>query len=164
MHHPTDRITHTTAFVIPIVGTRNSSMGPPRRIDPTINSHHERTLLPRVLNSTFFFFRFNPPPPPPFQVSSSTHLFYCLPKLFIFFCDVFNFQLQFGRVGQRLVHRPLHRRPNSLLVALSPAAKLVNLKLKCKLSEKHSRILTNRTNPGISAIGSSPSNGLKPNM
>ena len=32
MHHPTDRITHTTAFVTPVVkqtGIRNSSMGPP---------------------------------------------------------------------------------------------------------------------------------------
>ena len=33
MHHPTDRITHTTAFVTPVggalAGTRNSSMGPP---------------------------------------------------------------------------------------------------------------------------------------
>ena len=33
MHHPTDRITHTTAFVTPhrgaLAGTRNSSMGPP---------------------------------------------------------------------------------------------------------------------------------------
>ena len=33
MHHPTDRITHTTAFVTPVVialaGTRNSSMGEP---------------------------------------------------------------------------------------------------------------------------------------
>ena len=40
MHHPTDRIAHTTAFVTPVVehwlereiaqaGTRNSSMGPP---------------------------------------------------------------------------------------------------------------------------------------
>ena len=40
MHHPTDRITHTTAFVTPVVEhwleTRNSSMGSPqRRIDPT---------------------------------------------------------------------------------------------------------------------------------
>ena len=39
MHHPTDRIIHTTAFVTPVVGalagTRNSSMGPPPwRIDP----------------------------------------------------------------------------------------------------------------------------------
>ena len=30
MHHPTDRIAHTMAFVTPVVaGTRNSSMGPP---------------------------------------------------------------------------------------------------------------------------------------
>ena len=30
MHHPTDRITHTTAFDTPaLAGTRNSSMGPP---------------------------------------------------------------------------------------------------------------------------------------
>ena len=40
MHHPTERITHTTAFVTPVVehwlGTRNSSMGStPWRIDPT---------------------------------------------------------------------------------------------------------------------------------
>ena len=38
MHHPTDRIAHTTAFVTPVgalTGTKNSSMGPPWRIDPT---------------------------------------------------------------------------------------------------------------------------------
>ena len=37
MHHPTDRIAHTTAFVTPaLAGTRNSSMGsPPWSIDPT---------------------------------------------------------------------------------------------------------------------------------
>ena len=34
MHHPTDRITHTTAFVTPVVEhwlerERNSSVGPP---------------------------------------------------------------------------------------------------------------------------------------
>ena len=32
MHHPTDRIAHTTAFVTPVralAGMRNSSMGPP---------------------------------------------------------------------------------------------------------------------------------------
>ena len=30
MHHPTDRITHPTAFVTgALAGTRNSSMGPP---------------------------------------------------------------------------------------------------------------------------------------
>ena len=27
MHHPTDRIIHTTAFVTPVAGTGNSSMG-----------------------------------------------------------------------------------------------------------------------------------------
>ena len=41
MHHPTDRIAHTTAFVIPVIGalarTKNSSMGPPCGMDPTIN-------------------------------------------------------------------------------------------------------------------------------
>ena len=32
MHHPTDRIAHTTVFVTPVVkaGMRNSSMGPAR--------------------------------------------------------------------------------------------------------------------------------------
>ena len=29
MHHPTDRIAHTTAFRGALAGTRNSSMGPP---------------------------------------------------------------------------------------------------------------------------------------
>ena len=53
MHHPTDRITHTTAFVTPVVellaGTRNTSMVPPRRIDPTTHrtmsesTHHGAT-------------------------------------------------------------------------------------------------------------------------
>ena len=41
MHHPTDRITHTTAFVTAIralAGMRNNSMGPPQGIDPT--THH----------------------------------------------------------------------------------------------------------------------------
>ena len=38
MHNPTDRITHTTAFDTPVVGgalvgTRNSRMGPPFRVD-----------------------------------------------------------------------------------------------------------------------------------
>ena len=40
MHHHTDKIAHTTAFVTPVgrgtlAGTRNSSMGPSLRIDPT---------------------------------------------------------------------------------------------------------------------------------
>ena len=43
MHHPTDRITHTTAFVVrgALAGTRNRSMGPPWRIDPM--THHTRS-------------------------------------------------------------------------------------------------------------------------
>ena len=51
MHHPTDRITHTTAFVTPVVehwlereiAQRVHPMKD-RSDDP---SHHERTLLPR---------------------------------------------------------------------------------------------------------------------
>ena len=36
MHHPTDRIIHTMATSCgALAGTRNSSMGPPWRIDPT---------------------------------------------------------------------------------------------------------------------------------
>ena len=51
MHHPTDRIAHTTAFVIPVVvhwleGEIAQWVHPmkDRSDDP---SHHERTLLPR---------------------------------------------------------------------------------------------------------------------
>ena len=51
MHHPTDRITHTTAFVIPVVEhwlereiTQWVHPMKDRSEDP---SHHERTLLPR---------------------------------------------------------------------------------------------------------------------
>ena len=41
MHHPTDRIAHTTALHVALpqggalVGTRNRLMGPPGGIDPT---------------------------------------------------------------------------------------------------------------------------------
>ena len=51
MYHPTDRIAHTTAIVAPVVehdGTKHSSMGPPRRIDPTTNrtmSRRSATVL-----------------------------------------------------------------------------------------------------------------------
>ena len=42
MHHPTDRITHTTAFVTPVVGhwleREIAQKGPPRQIDPM--THH----------------------------------------------------------------------------------------------------------------------------
>ena len=52
MHHPTNKIAHTTAFVTPVVEqawTRNSLMGPPWRIDPTTHrtmsehSYHRAT-------------------------------------------------------------------------------------------------------------------------
>ena len=51
MHHPTDRITHTTAFVTPVV-----EHWPEREIAQWVHpmkdrsddpSYHERTLLPR---------------------------------------------------------------------------------------------------------------------
>ena len=53
MHHSTDRITHTTASSRgALAGTRNSSMGPPWRIDLTSHrttsehSYHSYILLP----------------------------------------------------------------------------------------------------------------------
>ena len=48
MHHPTDRITHTTAFVTPVVEhwlEREIAQWIHHRSDDP--SHHERTLLPR---------------------------------------------------------------------------------------------------------------------
>ena len=47
MHHPPYRITHTTAFVT-LAGRRNSSMGPPFRIDPTTH----RTMSERSYHKT----------------------------------------------------------------------------------------------------------------
>ena len=41
MHHPADRITHTTAFVTPAQWVH------PRKDQSDDPSHHERTLLPR---------------------------------------------------------------------------------------------------------------------
>ena len=43
MHHPADRIPHTTAFVTPVVELNRPTMKD-RSDDP---SHNERTLLPR---------------------------------------------------------------------------------------------------------------------
>ena len=63
MHHPTDRITHTTAFVTSrgaLAGTRNSSMGPPWRIDPTTHrtmsehSYHRATSCSLQLTKFHF--------------------------------------------------------------------------------------------------------------
>ena len=50
MHHPTDRITHTTAFVTPVVEhwlEREIAQWVNPKKDGCDNpSHHERTLLP----------------------------------------------------------------------------------------------------------------------
>ena len=57
MHHPTDRIIHTTAFVTPVVEhwlereiAQWAHLMKDRSDDP---SHHERTLLPRSYISLF---------------------------------------------------------------------------------------------------------------
>ena len=57
MHHPTDRIAHTTAFVTPVAEhwlereiARRVHPMKDRSNDP---SHHERTLLPRSYISLF---------------------------------------------------------------------------------------------------------------
>ena len=68
MHHPTDRIAHTTAFVTPVVEhwlereiAKWVHSMKDRSDDP---SHHERTLLPRSYTSllektNYFFFKNN---------------------------------------------------------------------------------------------------------
>ena len=51
MHHPTDRVTHTTAFVTPIVEhwleREIAQWVHPMKDRSDDPSHHERTLLPR---------------------------------------------------------------------------------------------------------------------
>ena len=51
MHHPTDRITHTTAFVAPVVEhwleREKAQWVHPMKDRSNDPSHHERTLLPR---------------------------------------------------------------------------------------------------------------------
>ena len=51
MHHPTDRITHTTAFVTPVVEhwleREIAQWVLPMKDRSDDPSHHERTLLPR---------------------------------------------------------------------------------------------------------------------
>ena len=51
MHHPTDRITHTTAFVKPVVvhwlEREIAQWVHPMKDRSDHPSHHERTLLPR---------------------------------------------------------------------------------------------------------------------
>ena len=52
MHHPTDRITHTTAFVTPVVEhwleREIAQWVHPKKDRSDDPSHHERTLLPRI--------------------------------------------------------------------------------------------------------------------
>ena len=59
MHHPTDRIAHTTAFVTPVVEhwlEREITQWVHPMNDPSdYPSHHERTLLPRSYISLPFF-------------------------------------------------------------------------------------------------------------
>ena len=51
MHHPTDRIAHTTAFVTPVVEhwleRETAQWVHPMKDRSDDPSHHERTLLPR---------------------------------------------------------------------------------------------------------------------
>ena len=54
MHHPTDRITHTTAFGTPVAGTRNSTMGPPWRIDPTTHCTMSERSYHGATSRSFF--------------------------------------------------------------------------------------------------------------
>ena len=66
MHHATDRIAHTTAFVTPVVEhwlEREIAQWVHPMKDQSDNpSHHERTLLPRSYISL-----------PPFKTSNSAH-------------------------------------------------------------------------------------------
>ena len=52
MHHPTDRIAHTTAFVTPVVEhwleREIAQWVHPMKDRSDDRSHHERTLLPRI--------------------------------------------------------------------------------------------------------------------
>ena len=47
MYHPTDRITHNTAFVTPVVGQEIAQWVHPMKDQSDDPSRHERTLLPR---------------------------------------------------------------------------------------------------------------------
>ena len=78
MHHPTDRIAHTTAFVTPVVEhwlEREIAQWVPSMKDRSDDpSHHERTLLPQSYISL-------PPPdgcmtPKPSNVTQQTQCYY----------------------------------------------------------------------------------------
>ena len=64
MHHPTDRITHTTAFVTPVVEhwleREIAQWVRPMKDRSDDPSHHERTLLPRSYISLPPYCRINP--------------------------------------------------------------------------------------------------------
>ena len=51
MHHPTDRIAHTTVFVTPVVEREIAQWVHPMKDRSDDPSHHERTLLPRSYTS-----------------------------------------------------------------------------------------------------------------
>ena len=55
MHHPTDRMAHTTAFVTPVVEhwleLEIAQWVHPMKDRSDDPSHHERTLLPRIVHS-----------------------------------------------------------------------------------------------------------------
>ena len=61
MHHPTDRITHTTAFVTPVVGHwlewEIAQWVHPMKDRSDDPSHHERTLLPQSYISLSLYTR-----------------------------------------------------------------------------------------------------------
>ena len=70
MHHPTDRITHTTAFVTPEETAQWVHPMKDRSDDP---SRHKRTLLPRSYISLRIYYLFD------------CLIVYCFVYLFVFF-------------------------------------------------------------------------------
>ena len=77
MHHPTDRIAHTTAFVTPVVEhwqeREIAQWVQPMKDRFNDPSHHERTLLPRIYNSLLILTGSTPPPllPPKWKIECS---------------------------------------------------------------------------------------------
>ena len=59
MHHPTDRIAHTTAFVTPVLDhwleREIAQWVHPMKDRSNDPSHHERTLLPRSYISLYHY-------------------------------------------------------------------------------------------------------------
>ena len=73
MHHPTDRITHTTAFVTPVeehwLKREIAQWVHPMKDRSDDPSHHERTLLPQ----SYISFRTVPKHPRPIMVETAVH-------------------------------------------------------------------------------------------